>query len=36
MLLKVLITTLLMVATTLGTSGDISIANTNLQLVIIG
>jgi hypothetical protein len=34
--LKALVTTLLTAATTLGTSGDISIADTDLQLVIIG
>jgi hypothetical protein len=34
--LKALGTTLLTAATTLGISGDTSIADTNLQLVIIG
>jgi hypothetical protein len=34
--LKALVTTLLTVATTLRISGDISIADTNLQPVIIG
>jgi hypothetical protein len=36
MLPKAPVTTLLTVVTTLGISGDISIADTNLQLVIIG
>jgi hypothetical protein len=34
--LKALVTTLLTVATTLRTSGDTSMADTDLQLVIIG
>jgi hypothetical protein len=33
---KALVTTPLIVATALGISGDTSIADTNLQLVIIG
>jgi hypothetical protein len=36
MLLKALVITLLMAATTLGISGDASIGDTNSQLVIIG
>ena len=34
--LKALVITLLIVATTLGTSKDISISNASLQLVIVG
>jgi len=34
--LKALVTTPLTVATTLGTSGDISIGDTSLQLVTVG
>jgi hypothetical protein len=33
---KALVMTLLIAATTLGTSGDTSMADTNLQLVTIG
>ena len=33
---KVLVITLLMAVTTLGTSEDVSISNTSLQLVIVG
>ena len=36
MLLKALVTTLLTVVTTLSTSGDTSIRDTDSQLVIIG
>jgi len=36
MLLKALVITLSIVAITLGTSGDTSIRDTNLQLVIAG
>ena len=34
--LKALVTTLLMVATTLEISGDASMQDTNLQIVIVG
>ena len=36
MLSKALVITLLTIVTTLGISGDISIRDTNLQLVIVG